>query len=217
MTKVTQAHIDARTQEILDAARRMFVQKGVDAATVQEIASEAGLSAGAIYRYYESKADLLRAVCGNWVEKDRALFARAAAGTDSPLGALLEVGRCVWEDIGGPGSREDTLLALETVLEGARHAPELAAERRTAVLEVVGLVEHQIRRAQAAAEIDPEIDARALTNTLLACSFGTRLLALEVGDEFDTNAVLATIGVMLTRFAPQLGENQGETDVHIHH
>ena len=202
MTKVTQAHIDARTQEILDAARRMFVRKGVDAATVQEIAAEAGLSAGAIYRYYESKADLLRAVCGDWVEKERALFTRAAAATESPLEALLEVGRGVWEDMSGPGGREDTLLALETVLVGARHAPELAAERRGAVLEVVGLVEQVVHQAQAAGEIDPGINARALANTLLACSFGARMLALELGQDFDAQAVLGTIGVMLTRFAP---------------
>ena len=206
MTKVTQAHIDARTQDILDAARRMFIRKGWDAATVQEIATEAGLSVGAIYCYYPSKAELLRAVCGNWVEKDRALFERAAAETDSPLQGLLEVGRCVWEDIGSPTSREDTLLALETVLVGVRHSPELAAERRAAMLEVVGMVEQAIRQAQAAGEIDREIDARGLTHTLLACSFGTRMLALELGDDIDTNAVLNIIGVVLDRFAPQPGK-----------
>ena len=202
MTKVTQAHIEARTQEILDAARRMFVRKGVDAATVQEIAAEAGLSAGAIYRYYESKAELLRAVCGDWVEKDRALFARAAAETESPIERLVKVGHGVWQEISEPNAREDTLLALETVLVGARHAPELAAERRAAVLEVVGLVERVVGQAQAAGEIDQAINARALTNTLLATSFGTRLLALELGEDFDTEGVLGTIGTMLTRFAP---------------
>jgi len=206
MTRVTQAHIDARTQDILDAARRMFVRKGVDAATVQEIAAEAGLSAGAIYRYYESKADLLRAVCGEWVEKDRALFARAAAETESPIESLLEVGRGVWDQMKEPSGREDTLLSLETVLVGARHSPELAAEQKAAVLEVVGLVEQVVRRAQAAGELDPQIDALALANTLLACSFGARMLALELGEDFAADGVLGTIGVMLTRFAPRRGE-----------
>jgi len=203
MTKVTQAHIDARTQEILDAARRMFVRKGVGVATVQDIATEAGLSAGAIYRYYQSKADLLRAVCGNWVEKDRALFERAAVELDSPLQVLVQVGRCVWDDINSPEAREDTLLALETVLVGARHSPELAAERRAAMLEAAGMVEGVIRQAQAAGEIDTAIDPRALTHTLLACSFGMRMLALEMGDDIDTNAVLDLLEIMLSRFAPQ--------------
>jgi len=40
------AHIDARTEAILDAAMKMIVQKGVHGATIEEIATEAGLSAG---------------------------------------------------------------------------------------------------------------------------------------------------------------------------
>src|SRR5881397_1047731 len=135
MSKVTQAHIDARTQDILEAARRMFVRKGIDAATVQEIASEAGLSAGAIYRYYESKSDLLRAVCGDWVAKDRELFARATVESDSPLQALLQVGRYVWDDMKEQDAREDTLLALEATLVAERHSPDLAQERRESMRE----------------------------------------------------------------------------------
>ncbi|MCH7523142.1 MAG: helix-turn-helix transcriptional regulator [Chloroflexi bacterium] len=69
MTKVTQAHIDARTEAILDAAMKMIVQKGVHGATIEEIATEAGLSAGAIYRYFASKEDVLRAVIAQQMEQ----------------------------------------------------------------------------------------------------------------------------------------------------
>ena len=204
MTKVTQAHIDARTQDILDAARRMFIRKGVDVATVQEIATEAGLSAGAIYRYYPSKAELLRAVCGDWVEHDRELFQRAEAESDSPVGRLMQVGRHVWDDMKRPDCKEDLLLSLETVLVGARQSPELAAGRKAAMLEVEGMIERLVREAQAAGELDKALDAPALSQMLLACSFGTRLLSLDLGDEMDTDAVLTVLGQMLSRFAPQM-------------
>lgn len=206
MTKVTQAHIDARRQDILDAARRMFIRKGVDAATVQDIATEAGLSAGAIYRYYPSKAELLRAVCGDWVEKDRALFEQAAVESDSPVEALLRVGRLVWEDMKRPDCREDMMLSLETVLVGARQSPELAAERKAGILEAERLLERLIRLAQEAGEIETQLDARALAYTLLACSFGTRMLALDLGEDMNTDAVLDMVGVVLGRFAPRPGQ-----------
>ena len=60
-------YLAARRDSIREAAERVFVRRGFDGATIQEIADEAGVSAGNIYRYFDSKADLIHAVtqaCG---------------------------------------------------------------------------------------------------------------------------------------------------------
>lgn len=62
MTKVTQAHVDARVGAIKAAAEKVFAERGFTGATMQEIAREAGLSAGAIYRYFPSKEALIEAL-----------------------------------------------------------------------------------------------------------------------------------------------------------
>ena len=50
-----------RRQQIIDGALEVFAEKGFDKATNQQIAEAAGIgSAGLIYHYFESKADLLR-------------------------------------------------------------------------------------------------------------------------------------------------------------
>src|SRR5215468_10261708 len=47
-----------RTSGILEAARKVFAQKGFSAATVDDIAASAGVAKGTIYLYYESKRDI---------------------------------------------------------------------------------------------------------------------------------------------------------------
>jgi AcrR family transcriptional regulator len=47
---------------MVDAATRVFAQKGYDAATMKEIASEAGYTAPAFYNYFEGKEQLFEAL-----------------------------------------------------------------------------------------------------------------------------------------------------------
>lgn len=54
----------ARRQQILEAAVRLFAQKGVARTTTRQIAQEVGVAEGLIFRYFPTKIDLLRAVTG---------------------------------------------------------------------------------------------------------------------------------------------------------
>ena len=51
--------IEARRNQILNAAATVFAEKGFHRATTKEIARAAGVSEGTIYNYFDSKADLL--------------------------------------------------------------------------------------------------------------------------------------------------------------
>jgi AcrR family transcriptional regulator len=51
--------IEARRNQILDAAAAVFAEKGFHHATTKEIARTAGVSEGTIYNYFDSKVDLL--------------------------------------------------------------------------------------------------------------------------------------------------------------
>jgi AcrR family transcriptional regulator len=63
MPKVAQAHLDARRQQIVDAARRRFASDGFARTSMADIVIESGLSTGAIYRYFTSKDEIVIAVC----------------------------------------------------------------------------------------------------------------------------------------------------------
>jgi AcrR family transcriptional regulator len=58
-----------RKEEIIDAAQKVFFEKGLSEATMDEIAEAAELSKGTLYLYYKSKEDLYLAVMMRGMEK----------------------------------------------------------------------------------------------------------------------------------------------------
>lgn len=56
---IRQQLIAARRNQILDAASKVFAEKGFHRATTKRIAREAGVAEGTIYNYFDSKSDLL--------------------------------------------------------------------------------------------------------------------------------------------------------------
>lgn len=62
MPRVSDAHLEARRRQILDAARRCFARNGFHASSMQDVIREAGVSVGAFYRYFKSKDELVRAI-----------------------------------------------------------------------------------------------------------------------------------------------------------
>lgn len=53
---------DERREELLVAARRVFVEKGVAGSTVSDIVRAAGVAQGTFYLYFKAKTDLVSAV-----------------------------------------------------------------------------------------------------------------------------------------------------------
>jgi TetR/AcrR family transcriptional regulator, transcriptional repressor of aconitase len=203
VAKVTQAHIESRSAAILEAAIRMFARKGIGAATMQDVATEAGLSAGAIYRYYPSKDVLLKAIFARLRAENEALFTQASLGSASPIETLLNTGRVVGERLRGGSVREANILQLEAILDDARRSDELVAESRQLRRAYLALTERVLRQAQLTGGLDPDIDTQGLAVMFLACMIGVQVLALEVEDAMEMEPVLQVITEMLRRFAPK--------------
>ena len=67
MPKVTEEYRRARREEIIAAAVRVFGRKGFSAASMADILDEAGVSAGALYGHFRSKAELVNEVASSVV------------------------------------------------------------------------------------------------------------------------------------------------------
>jgi TetR/AcrR family transcriptional regulator, cholesterol catabolism regulator len=59
---------ERRHDELVRLAAHRFAQRGYDQTTMQELAASMGLATGALYHYFASKEELLRAVCDQLME-----------------------------------------------------------------------------------------------------------------------------------------------------
>src|SRR3546814_19591656 len=77
---------------LIEAAGTVFVEKGVDATTVDDIAKGAGVANGTFYHYFGSKACILDAHRDRFSDKFITLFARAIVhGPADPRDATINV------------------------------------------------------------------------------------------------------------------------------
>ncbi len=81
---VTVVMRDNRLPQLLDAAAKRFRDEGYDAASMRDIAADAGMKAGSIYYHFPSKADLLVAVHKEGIRRITDAVERALDGSNEP-------------------------------------------------------------------------------------------------------------------------------------
>jgi len=169
------AAADKRIQ-LLAAAQRVIARRGLAAATTREIASEAGVAEGTIYRYFEDKVDLCLAVVGNRLPE---MLRRLPdeAGRRSPRVVLTDF---VTDAL-------DAWTEVIPFLSGVTADPELVkrfrerkqddAEARSAFR---GLAEY-IETEQRSGRIGKDADPRLLARILFGGAFHHAYMSIVVG------------------------------------
>lgn len=177
---------DHRTR-ILEAAHRCFVRSGFHRATMQDVAHEAGMSAGNIYRYFASKDQIVSGLC----ERDRADLARSFVNLRSaadPFALFEAIGR--HHLVNEP--REKAVFALDLWAEAARN-PRLAAICNDFEDDIRQRITDFVAHLVASGQAVPTLDAHALVELLLCMSDG--LLARRAREpSFDPSPHVVHIG-----------------------
>lgn len=183
-----------RRRQILDAAERCFVHAGFHRSTMQEVAAEAGMSPGNIYRYFASKDAIVAGLTERNRAQMREQFAHLAESPDF-MAAFAAMGRKYFRD----DPREKTFLCLEIWAEATRN-PAFAAMQAAFDRDISASMIAAFRQAQARGVIAPDVDIRSaeLVISLLADGLMVRR---AVGADFDptrdVDAVVRLIGALL--------------------
>lgn len=177
---------DHQVQRILDAAKSCFVRSGFQGASMQQICAEAGMSPGALYRYFPSKEAIVEAICEADRREDAEIFAVILTNPDVVdgvvAGAMAHI-RHMHETHAAP-------LFAEICAESLRNE---AVE--SMCMESMGQVEDMFRgyvgQAIERGEIDPLVELDVLLPTLMAFAHGMALNDLPSrGVAFDKIEIL---------------------------
>ena len=183
-----------RRTQILDAAERRFSQAGFHRTTMQDVAAEAGMSPGNLYRYFPSKDALVAGLC----ERDRVGLAREFEDLPQSgdfLAAFRELGRRHFEDT----QTDKAKLCLEIWAEAARNptiAPIQTDFHRTLMEYFVSAFEN----AQREGGIDPSVNCRAVASIIAKLGDGLfvrRATAADFDPDREIAEVFAVIGALL--------------------
>ena len=146
-----------RRRQIVDAAMACFRRRGFHQTSMQEICAEAGISAGALYRYFPSKADIIFAISEEELRTGDELLDAIAGGGDITEN-LVRIAGDVLEKCA-----QDQPLTAEVIAEMTRD-PAIAA-RFAARLEgkqkrLAAAIAAGQRRGAIARQVDSEDAAR---------------------------------------------------------
>jgi AcrR family transcriptional regulator len=196
----------AETRErLLRAAADVFAQRGYDGTRVADIAAVAGVSNGAIYAHFASKAELL---VGALRAHGRRLLADvfAADPNRSITDLLLVIGRWL------PRCRDASGYLIVEALIAARRDEDVARPMRDYVGERADWIAELVRVAQTDGELDPVLSPNALAHFCLLLAMGSALVTpdLHAVDDDEWAAVLTRVVTALARtgIAAQTGTTQ---------
>lgn len=173
---------EARPEEILKAALAEFIKNGFEAARMEDIARNAGLSKAGVYLYFDSKEALLKALIKAKITPlAQQAAAMAAAGAANPIMALRAIAGMAANLL-----RDPSVLAVPRLVIGvSARFPDIAEHYRIHAAEIAlgaltGLIETAMARGQLRA-IDPRAVARAFIGPLFLEAMWTHVLGGETG------------------------------------
>lgn len=196
MPKVSEAHLAARREQILDAAMRRFVENGFQATGMADVIAETQLSAGAVYRYFKSKDELIEAIVDRVIGHIAERFA-ALLGADSvpAPAAAVRAGVAAFETMAAEAPVDVGRLAVQAWAEALRN-DRIYAIVENAYATIRSYYVEVSRRAIDAGFAPADADPEELGAALYSLMAGFVLQRVLIGD-VDAEAYARGVRVLL--------------------
>ena len=191
--KVSAEYMLARRSEILEAATTVFSEKGFQAATLDEVAGEAGVSKGSIYIHFDSKENVIDGLSEKWQAVDDEVF-NAAEKKRRPVDGLSYVAKTTILRMQRGDFKDSIRLGLFLWAEILVN-PAVQKSQAKLVEEWRRRIHALVIAGQQAGEIGPEHDAWAITTFL-----GSLMYGLYLGEAWGIRSKRASLERLVDSF-----------------
>jgi TetR/AcrR family acrAB operon transcriptional repressor len=126
MVRQTKEKAELTRQRIIDAARQVFLSRGVSSTSMEQIAAEAGVTRGAVYWHFSNKTELFSAMREQVLLPliDRMDDSLLIENNDDPLG---QIGKFLSGTIDALNESSDTRQTFEIMMVKCEYVEELSA------------------------------------------------------------------------------------------
>lgn len=215
MPKVSEAHLELRRQQILNAAIACFARKGFHQTTMADIAAEAGVSDTLAYRYFSGKEELVEAAVRQHGDAIADGLLGAPDGVEdfqTLVDLLIGTNLRRFEQ---PEEMKSTMGMYFRAWAEALHDEKTRQEVVDRWRHHFDLAEGLVTRAQKAEQISGRFDPRAVAWVMLATHYGLNLLAVldpEINLQKSKDVMLAMVFGGLTSDTTTSQATVGEED-----
>ena len=194
MPKVSEAHLEARRNQILEAAALCFSRDGFQATTIQAICDEAELSTGAVYRYFNSKDEIIAAIAEMGRQTTQHILEKARVADNANL-SLAQMMAASLEVVHSPETDMSNRLSLLLWGEALR-VPRISELLVEALANLAQPFRAEVQQGQQRGEVSHSLDPAAVSRVLVALNIGFTVLAAV--DPQPHSASAEAISALLT-------------------
>jgi AcrR family transcriptional regulator len=187
------AHRERQRKRILDAAEKLFVERGIDRVTMAELTAASGLQPSTMYQYFSKKDDIVWAIVGNIMRKVSARSHEADATAMSALDKIIAFLEYMAEELANQRAQVRFMAQFDAMYSHdwpVERLLTLEAESSNMGSEVFrelireGIVDGSLR-----SDLDPDLTMQAIINAAIGtqrrlASLGKKV-ELEYGQSVD--------------------------------
>lgn len=166
-----------------------------------EIAAEAGLSPGAIYRYFENKEQLARGCLGENAHELEEQWKHAPEPNGDAMAEFARLSRLTFATLNEPGEAFHTMLMLEQILKSARKHDQSLVEIQEGFEHTRDALRQRLELVKDSGQFPVSFDPTLMAAGLFSFYLGARVCKLSQPD-LDTNGQLEQLMGLLLASSP---------------